>query len=336
MKGIKIHILMLSVVCGLMSGSCEFRPLENPDDIVNLVVKINTDSIRNITSDIYNPNINVPDVSTDMMRFIFYDATGERISFDTYLSNKKDVDGKTVITGQAKVLPGKYRAVSYNFDVENTLIKNDMNFNDITASPLNVSENISKNFRLKSEDKDKMFYEPDHLLVAIEDDITIPYHKGLYNIETEARSVVETYYLQIKVKGLQYVSSAQAMLSGMTVNHNLTQRTKVQAENTAVYFNLQKSKDKDEDVIAAVFSTFGRADKVSHSLRVFFTVRTTEGKTVRKDYDITDLFKTEECIKHNWLLLDEIIEIDPPEKPATGGFDPTIKDWDEETVEIDL
>ena len=69
--------------------------------------------------------------------------------------------------------------------------------------------------------------EPEHLVVARNSDEHIPYHSGLYTIHAEARSVVESWYLQIKVDSLQYVSGAQALLRGMAGSNFIATDTRV-------------------------------------------------------------------------------------------------------------
>ena len=66
-------------------------------------------------------------------------------------------------------------------------------------------------------------------------------------------------------------------------------------------------------------------------IRVY--LQTSDGKAVRKTVDISDLFLSEACVKHHWLLLEETIKIDPPQT-AGGGFDPSVDEWEDEQHDI--
>jgi hypothetical protein len=54
-------------------NSCERRPLVNIDNKVTIRVIVNTDSIQNVTSGIYNSRIAAPKIAPKVMRVIFYD-----------------------------------------------------------------------------------------------------------------------------------------------------------------------------------------------------------------------------------------------------------------------
>ena len=90
-------------------------------------------------------------------------------------------------------------------------------------------------------------------------------------------------------------------------------------------------------VICNVFSTFGRIENSRNELLVTFDIKTIDGRIVQKEFDISDLFLSEECIKHHWLLLEETITIDPPEISSSGGgFAPEVEDWENENYDVEL
>ena len=124
----------------------------------------------------------------------------------------------------------------------------------------------------------------------------------------------------------------RAVLSGMVGSNLIATNTRVTEPEAAIWFNLQKSDDKGVPVICTVFDTFGRIDRSTNNLEVTFNIQTTDGKTVVRTFNISDLFETENAIRHHWLLLDETIKIDPPQ--TGGGFDPKVDDWDEEHHDV--
>ncbi len=322
---------------GCFAG-CERRPLEDQDFRTRVQVRVNLDGIQNVTCDIYNDKIPVPTIDPEVMHVLFFDENGGAVVTESYISSREtDEDGKTVFKGEVSVAPGSYRMLAYNFGTETTQIRDPYGWETSQAYATAVPESVASKFATKVPSGEPVVYEPDHLVVAREPDEYIPPHTGVHIIESECRSVVESYYLQIKVDGLQYVSSATAVLSGMSSGNYISLGQRIDDPQSAVCFSLLKSEDKGEPVICAIFNTFGRPEGAENGLEVTFDLRTTDGRTVQKTFDISNLFLSENCVKHHWLLLDEVIKIDPPENPGTGGgFDPSVDDWDDEHHDIDI
>ena len=285
----------------LLSVSCHRRPLEDPANNTTLRVAVNIKAIMNITCDIYNEKIPVPTIEPEMMRVLFYDPTSKKIASETYISDiTYDDEGTRCLQGDISVRPGTYQMLIYNFDTESTLVRDDQTFETIEAYTDKVTSSIRQSFLGRAGEENAIVYEPDHLVVASNEREVIPFHEGVHVVKTDATSIVETYYLQIKVDGLQYVSSARAVLTGMVGSNR-----------------------------------FGRNERVTNCLSVTFDIRTTDGRTVKRDFDITSLFSSEACLKHHWLLLEETVKIDPPASSG-GGFDPSVDDWEDEHHDIKL
>ena len=223
----------------------------------------------------------------------------------------------------------------YNFDTESTLVRDDLTFETIEAYTDKVTSSIRQSFLGRAGEENAIVYEPDHLVVASNEREVIPFHEGVHVVKTDATSIVETYYLQIKVDGLQYVSSARAVLTGMVGSNRFGRNERVTSTPVSLYFSLQKSDDKGVDVLATVCNTFVRIEDITNCLSVTFDIRTTDGRTVKRDFDITSLFSSEACLKHHWLLLEETVKIDPP-ACSGGGFDPSVDDWEDEHHDIKL
>ena len=201
-----------------------------------------------------------------------------------------------------------------------------------------LSENELRALSLKSSGDEPIHYQPDHLLVASNDFESIPYHSGVYTISAAARSVVESYYLQVKVQGLEYVSSAKAVLSSMAPSVKMSTRTPNYEPPVSIYIDLLKSKDGEDDVVCNVFNTFGRIPGSENELRVTFDIKTVDGRNITKEFEISDLFESDLCKEHHWLLIDEVIDVPkPPDTPGGGGgFEPTVDDWEREEHEIEI
>jgi len=332
----------LGVAVLLFNASCERRPLYDPDNFVHIKVTVNTDSISNVTCHQYNPDITAPSIDPKMMRVLFYNTSGSSIAADTYISSvSEDAYGRPVIEGDVSVLPGDYKLLIYNFDTESTLIRDDSEYNTIEAYTNVVNSAITKRFATKVDDaiSNSIYYEPDHLMVARDETTSIPYHEGIYTLSETAFTVVQTYYLQIKVKNAQYVSSAQAILSGLSSGNLIGSDAPVVDPQAIVYFTLQKSTDDGDDVIACIFNTFGKIENVENELAVTFNVYTTYGNTVQITKPITDVFETEDAIKRHWLLIEDEIVIPEPEKNTnsnSGGWSPGVNEWETENHEISI
>ncbi len=321
----------------IMFSACDRRPLEDPGDAVSVQVSVDVRTIPNVTTSIYNAKIPVPTIEPEMMRVLFYNKYTKTIAAESYISDiTTDEDGNRCLQGTIGIRPGTYEMLIYNFDTESTQIRNDQSFATIEAFTSPISASLASRFQSRTNSNTDILYEPDHLVVARNEAETIPYHEDVHVIRTVATTIVETYYLQIKVQGLSYVSGARAILNGMVGTNRFGKNERVTDPPAAIYFTLQKSDDNGVDVLATIFNTFGRIDNSTNNLSVTFDIRTTDGRTIQRDFDISHLFSTEACIKHHWLLLEETITIDPPTTPNGGGFDPKVDDWEDERHDIDL
>ena len=332
MKRLGTYLLAALVVVLAVAG-CQRRPLLDPNVTTELKVTINTRSLRNVTCDIYNPNIPLPKVEPEMLRVLFYEPGKSKIVGESYISSlSTDADGNRVISGRVGVLPGDYEMVVYNFDLRSAQIRNDHSHSTIEAYSDPVSELLSSRFNTRVGQRLDIRYQPDHVLVATNPKEHIPWHDEMHTIYAEASSVVESFYLQVKVEGLQWVSSAQAVISGVAGSNLIGGRKRVDNPETAVYLTLVKSEDDGKAVLCNVFNTFGRIEDSNNELWISFDINTVDGRTETREYNITHLFESDLCRQHNWLLLDQTIVIDPPTTPPTagGGFLPEMEDWQEE------
>ena len=335
--------LLLVGMCILTGVSCERRPLEDPDFNTRIRVKVDIKTIQNVTCDIYNDKIPLPELNPEVLRVMFYDHHKDQLLGETFIYDKSvDENGDTFIHGDISILPGDYKILIYQFGTEASLIKNYSSYSNALAYTDPISEEEMKALQLKAEmasanGSQLIHHQPDHIIAARSEYEHIPYHSGTYTVSTEARSLVESYYLQVKVDGLQYVSSAKAVLSSMAPSVNMASEEKNIQNPCAIYIPLIKSDDKGQDVACNVFNTFGRIPESTNDLKVTFELKTTDGRSINETFDISDLFLSEECIKHHWLLIDKkIIVPEPPDpKPGEGGgFDPKIDDWESINSEI--
>ncbi len=329
-------IYILVALVALLTTACERRPLGEIEQRTKIDVKVNVDALINVTCDVYNDKIQLPKIEPVAMHVLFFDKETDKVVTESFISDiSYDENGNRRLQGDVAILPGDYKMLIYDFGTETTIVKDYYNWEDCYAYTEELSPALKKNFvSNKGPIEDEyIVYEPDHLVVAYNENEHIPYSDAVHTISTDARSIVESYYLQIKVDGLEYVSGAKAILSGMVNSNILTSNTRVVEPQATIWFDLEKSDDEGVPVICTVFNTFGRIEDSHNELEVTFDIKTHDGRTVQKSFDISDLFLTPECVEHHWLLMEETIKIDPPPSMG-GGFTPEVDDWEEENREI--
>ena len=321
-------------------SSCQFRPLEEMKFQTDIQVDVDINAVLNVTCDIYNELIPQPTIESEVFRVLFFDTKEDKLVGDSFIYDSfvDPVTGNKGVRGNVSIMPGDYRILIYTFGTESTLIENYDSWEKSLAYTSALSESDIRALSLKASGDEPIHYQPDHLLVASNDFESIPYHSGVYTISAAARSVVESYYLQVKVQGLEYVSSAKAVLSSMAPSVNMSTKTPNYEPPVSIYIDLLKSKDGEDDVVCNVFNTFGRIPGSENELRVTFDIKTVDGRSITREFEISDLFESDLCKEHHWLLIDEVIDVPkPPDTPSGGGgFEPTVDDWEREEHEIEI
>ena len=184
-----------------------------------------------------------------------------------------------------------------------------------------------------------MVYEPDHFLIASYDSIHVDYEtRTLYAADHacfEVSSCVKSYYVQVSIKGAEYVSSATASLSGMGGSVYLRNGQLNEADPVAIGFTLNPTQERIRkgEVIKAytTFNTFGKLVGQENYLTITFDFYTRDGRVVTDEFRITDLFETDLVKVNQWIILDKVIVIDPPppsiDQEDGGGMDPDVEEW---------
>ena len=342
----KLTYFYVWMACLLLT-SCHRRPLLQPNGDTILKVHLVTDSINNVTCNIYNENIECPVITSDMLRVFLYDKAGSPLLMQKFISDKSiDDRGFETLSGSLPVLPGLYGLLAYNFDVDATYIADEGDINTVRAYTEEISRTLYTRFGSRSDAMGKVYYQPEHVMVAANPSLRIDEHHDTEIIEMDAHTVINTYYIQIRISGYKNLASnaaALAVLSGLSQSVLLKDGTQVK-EPASVYFELQRSKDSTisgevQMILCAVFNTFGRIEQISSELQVTFTALTKDGKTHQKVVDMVPVFETEDARLRNWLLIDETWEI--PSVPggdgegggsgsgSGGGFGPMVDAWED-------
>ena len=351
------RIASIVLLAGLLAAAagCHRRPLHDMEGLVAIKVTIDLDTVCNIKSNIYNDQIAKPNAESDMLRVFLYDHKTHQQVAQTFISeNSYDQAGHQVFTGYMNINYGTFDFLIYNFDTPNTLIKGENNEDEIEAYTSSMSQNVAQAFASANtgiNENSLISYQPDHLMVAQEQNYYIAPHTDIVTMETTAHTCINTYYIQIHVEGMQYVAGCSAVISGLYSGNkfgrnpgtpvNLGER--IADPSTAVYFNLEKSTDKNiagenKDVLCALFNTFGKIEDISSDLYVTFNAVDTEGNQIKKEVSLDVVFRSADALERHWLLLDEtwIIDDPNPHPVGGGGFQPVVDDWEEQHGEIEL
>ena len=357
-----MRTLLLATLVILSAAGCHRRPLEDPSSAVRIRIKVNVKTVTNVntnirtsvsvygsTESLWAPKVKQLDPGT--MRVLVYDPyTEKKLQPETFISEAGyDEEGNKVFNGSLPISHGDYNFLVYNFDTPTTQVAHLENEESILAFTDEIPESLKTKYT-KTKDSSKaddqpitddisIRYEPEHLLVANEKNVRISPHDTLVVVRTEAFTVVDTYYLQVRIVGRQFASSATAVISGLSPSNRIGLNERTVDPSAAVIFDMVQGRDEalageNKDVLCAVFNTFGKIPEVTSDLLVTFNITDTAGNLLQYPVNLDKVFDSELCHLYHWLIIDDyIIEVpDPGTKPTPGGggFQPQVDDWVEE------
>ncbi len=326
---------------------CEHRPLEMRQNEENIFVRVYYDeNIRNVSFGFYDESKKKPEYSSPkMMRVAFFDNVSDKLVSERYLYDCGRDERGYYIQGKMNVPNGKYNMLAYNFDTKEIETRNNYSYYAMSAYTNALSESeANRFFSSRGDDATNICRQPDHLFVAKVEEInidkpiyyeapdTIKNNTGTYPV---AETIVKTYYLQFNIKGVEHVRSAVALVSGMAGSKNMHSNEMIEDDVASIYFNLNNGKDKartsdDIAVAYASFNTFGKLPHTEGYLDVTFEFNTIYNTVQTEKFRITDIFETEMAKENQWIIIDKVIEIIPPEGSDTGGgMAPGVTDWEQ-------
>ena len=329
-----------------MLFACERRPLFDPEESAMLRVRLVTEGIHNVTCHIYNPNLEPPVITSDMLRVLIYDKSGTPILSQGFLSTKRiDESGYELFSGPLMLSMGEYKLLSYNFDLDAIRVDKESNYSTIEASTTEVPQFYYSRFGSRADGLGLIYYAPEHLMVARAPELVVEEHNYVKYIDLDAHSIVDTYYIQIRITGVENMAQSagcQAVLTGVAPSNLFGDNIRNYSEPSSLYFEMFRNTDPNtpeglsEDVLCAVFNTFGKIPDAKSELNITLSVLTRDGKSHQKVIDMAPIFETEDARERHWLLIDEEWEIPAPIFEGGGGFTPDVDEWEdvEETISI--
>lgn len=330
--------LMLALTLMMVSSNCEHRPLLDPANRHFLRVYFD-EHIKNVTYGFYDraqqdSGCTVPKI----MRVALYNPSSGKQVYEGYLQkNGSDERGKYV-EGYLPVSEGVYHMLLNKFDGTSTYLRNEYTYQDAQVYTKPVSKYVMDNLQSTRDGAamlgGNILYEPDHYFVESSEYIELnrlPYIDTLRTSSGDyytAQSVVKTYYLQVNIKGAEYVSSASGYLTGLAGSVYLVNRELDSANEASIYFPLKSNHTTKRSEIAqayTTFNTFGKLPNSDGTLTVVFEFKTNYGTVQVEKIELNDLFETDMVKNEQWIIIDKVIEIEPT--PVGGGMQPSVGNW---------
>lgn len=215
-----------------------------------------------------------------------------------------------------------------------------------TNSSYNPSSSTKTNPTTKSEpepepepDYTKVYNAPDFLFVSKEiittsNTIQLDTLLNPAGSHFSASNIVESYYIQIPIKGMEGVREITAVVTGMS-GSKLIKDDVFSAEPVGIFTSMSKG-DIAMDVtsIYAIVNTFGRIPGAESGVHLIFYLEMADDKVYSLDIDITDRFDTEDARKRRWIIIDE--PIDAPVVESGSSFNPGVDEWEDVNSDIPL
>ncbi len=343
---------LLSLVSALLLTACIHRPLEEMGNTHYIRVYVD-DSIRNTTCRFYNDTLIRPDFRLPQaMRVTLNDCQSGAQLAESYLQHSGRDSRGYYLDGYLIADAGDYDLMIYNIGTESTNIRDNYNYSTATAYTNPIQSQLYSRIpqSVRAHAQNKIVYMPDHLFVTARKKVTIPYTNAIDTLREqdgsffEASTVVKSYYLQVRVKGIQYISAASALITGMAGSATLATQSMVETDSVRLYMEMDNYKAADSvntAYIYTTFNTFGKLPKEMTCLSITFEFVTLDGRSQVETIDITGMFTTPMVRENQWIILDKEIVIDPPPTPPTpggngGGFTPRVDKWDDIHTDIPI
>lgn len=353
---LRMRIWPLIAALFLLAG-CEFRPLMDGGNVSYVRIYVD-EEILNVTKGFYHADFHHPAYQRpEILRVALFDPEDGRMVSERYLRSQGDDERGHYYDGYLIVEAGTYNLMAYNFGTEATIVANEYGWWDMTAYTNEISPTLADSFKSRGDGKAKadgepesIRYDADHLFVVNEENIEIKHHTALDTLRNangepwfKATSVVKSYYLQIGVTGIRYLSSSSVLLTGMGRSTRLRDRNFTEGGEATLYFDMLSGEEhlygEDRSCIYGTFGTFGRLPDADNQLTVSIEMVTTYGTRLEETIPVSQEFLKVNAIEHQWLIIDHVINIPaPPDPPAGegGGLQPSVGEWGDVNSEFEV
>lgn len=345
---------LMAVVAGmlLLLGGCRHRQLVDMGNTHYVRVYVDED-ILNVTKGFYDERLERPFFQLPhIMRVMLCNPHSGQVVAERYLQNCDRDEHGYYLDGYVVAPPGDYDVMIYNFGTETTQLRDDGYYNRIEAYTNPVSDQMLARLPQAGDrysDRD-ILYDPDHLFVRSQESVHLAPTSHIDTLRDacgdyfRARTVVKSYFLQVKIRGVEWLRSASGLVSGLAPAVRLCDRKLDGELPSMVCFEMQAGhrgqalraeEEGERAVLYTTFNTFGKLPEVESEIRITFELLRIDGKSMVVTLDLTPKFDSDEGRLHQWLIINHEIVIPPPDKPEEGGgFNPGVDEW--EDVESDI
>jgi hypothetical protein len=360
----RITFLLISSVMAVLFvlSSCEHRPLVELNEIHYVRIYLD-EHLRNVNFGFYDETKEKPEYKTpEVMRVALFDPSDGSLQSERYIREVGHDEKGTYIHGYISAKPGTYNLVAYNFDTGTLKVRNDRWYTGMEAYTTVVSDNIREKLESARSSKDdeeaeeiapaqeikeEILYEPEHFFVNTSEWVNVELTDKADTLKTAegedfvATSLVKTYYMQVNVKGVEYATSASALITGMAGSVTVYNGEHNRDNPASIYFTMKNDAvvRRNSDGVAtayANFNTFGKLKDVEGYIYITFQFNTVWGTVQTETIRVTDMFETPQVKEQQWIIIDKVIEIVPPEEGSGGATSPGVNDWNEVQGDITI
>ena len=328
------NLLSILTLAILLTPSCKRIPLYDPESGVYLKTDIKLAIDVELSADIEidgHPDLEakVYGKMPEMIRACFYDTETHRMVHEEYLP----AEGGFVNIG-----PGVYDLIVYSLGT----LETQTGETGIRGSAYAFTSKMGANLRMSSTSDETnglpdvpVIYEPDHIFVGSLSDVEVPVRPAGGEptvIEVTMPTLIETYTLEvINVVGAGNIQKADIYITGQAPSKFLWD-AHFNTNPCAIYF--QSFIDTSKGHLFSVFNTFGKLPGIEADCFLNVLVTTNNGGRYQWVFDLTDQFDDPDNTGHELIINEDVII--PDESSVTGGFVPTVHDWDVEIIYVPI
>ena len=178
-----------------------------------------------------------------------------------------------------------------------------------------------------------VIYEPDHLYVGCLPGVVVPVRAELDRtvvLVCGMSTLLETYTFEARfVEGAERIREADVYITGQAPGKYLWDR---RFPNKACALLFRSRVDTEKGKLHYVFRTFGKLHGIRSDVYLNVLATSLDGGRYQWTFDVTDQFDNPDNTLHE-IIVEEPIVV--PES-GSGGFLPTVGDWNTEIIEVPL
>lgn len=320
-----IRIFLLAVL--LLSAGCQRKPLMEPHEHYNLIIKAQIDSLGRAQLMSNKSDYAALGTPASTTYYLYDKGTGRVAYFG-------DFDG---LEKRMYVEEGYYDLLLYTYDFNPLVDANEVRG---LGNPL-TAETFTRQY-LNSEDKsdeavsdvtELYMVDPDPTFSAFHEDIVVLRHDEDNIVQVDLVQKSFKYYLTIRATGLQHIRTATMHISGMYTtaflaheDHRMNEAG-IQSIDMDIHQDTDPDPDIDNGYLYGEFWSFGphQREDIINSITLQFV----NGEVfMRQLDDLTDHIKTLD--KGGEIIVNQILEVTGP----AGGFELGVGNWNQTDVEL--